>query len=534
MISRRWFVAVIVLAGCGSEPLPENPVDGGVVVVPVQTDGGEAPDAGMFEVSLSSWTACTARDFQGNTVAAECTSAIVPLDWSQPTGAGIELFLKRIPATQPGNTSLWLLMGGPGGSGAGMEGLAHALRWRDPTVTMYLPDHRGTGLSTRLGCADQEAPSSPGGAAVTSEETAACAAALTAQWGDKVQHFSVRNAARDLGELIAAATQDDARVFVLGSSYGTYWAARYLQQFPTQPTGLIMDSVCSPGSCDLADFDLWNELAAKRLFEVCANDPVCSAKLGTDPWAQLETLHTQLKAGHCAPLQQGGLTPKTLKQIGFILMTQHGLQPALPALVYRALRCDAADVEALQPLVTSLLQGGGGAGFDFSHALSGVVTQSELVHDPVPSVAAAQAQFDSLLVASGVGLSVAMSHDEWPRYARDPGAQTMPPSDLPMLMLNGTLDPQTPLEVARPMGEFYAGQHQHFVEMPLATHGVITSSPRKTPGTMGTCGGSLLGAFMKEPTAPLDTSCTQDIKPLDFDSATLAQSLFGRASLWEN
>ncbi len=523
------FVVSLVLAGCGTEPGPSQSADAG----PLPADGGTGgtPDAGAFEVSLF-WSECTATDLHGNTLAAECTSALVPLDWDAPEGEAIELFLKRLPATEPGTKSLWLLMGGPGGSGAGMEGLANALRWRDPGVTMYLPDHRGTGASTRLSCPEQESPESLHGTSVAFEETAACAAAVTARWGERVQHFSVRQAARDLGELISAATPDDGQVFVLGNSYGTYWATRYLQQFPTQPSGLIMDSICAPGSCDLAAFDTGNDVAARRLFDVCGQDAVCAAKLGPDPWQKLEALHTQLQAGHCPLLQQSGLTSKALKQLGFVLMTNQQLMPLLPPIVYRALRCDPADVEVVGPLVGYFL-GGSGPGLEFSYALSGVVSASELLRVPPPTPAEAQAAFDAALVASGVGLETVLTADLWPRYPPDADAQKMPESDVPMLMLNGTLDPQTPMELAQPMGDFYRGAHQHFVEMPLATHAVILNSPRKS-GTMGTCGGELVGAFMTDPTAPVDTSCTEDILPLDFDHEGLAQGLFGRASLWEN
>lgn len=59
---------------------------------------------------------------------AECVVTDAPLSWDAPQGPGIDLFVKRVlAASQPARAQLWLLYGGPGGSGVAFEGIAEYL-----------------------------------------------------------------------------------------------------------------------------------------------------------------------------------------------------------------------------------------------------------------------------------------------------------------------------------------------------------------------------------------------------------------------
>ena len=89
--------------------------------------------------------------------------------------------LKRIPAKTPKRRGvLWLLYGGPGGSGVtDLDLLAGDLPATVPDLDYVSLDHRGVGESERLGCRAQESPDSEEGAYVSEAEWPSCIASLT-------------------------------------------------------------------------------------------------------------------------------------------------------------------------------------------------------------------------------------------------------------------------------------------------------------------------------------------------------------------
>ena len=57
----------------------------------------------------------------------------------------------------------------------------------------------------------------------------------------------------DVGELINLFKRNGIHdsAFVYGVSYGTYWAERYMQLFPRQAKGVILDSVVAQTGSDI-------------------------------------------------------------------------------------------------------------------------------------------------------------------------------------------------------------------------------------------------------------------------------------------
>jgi hypothetical protein len=48
-----------------------------------------------------------------------------------------------------------------------------------------------------------------------------------------------------------------------------------------------------------------------------------------------------------------------------------------------------------------------------------------------------------------------------------------------------------------------------------------------------TCGALLIGAFLENPRAPLDTGCLADSRPIDFEGTPqIAAAYFGTATVW--
>jgi pimeloyl-ACP methyl ester carboxylesterase len=92
-------------------------------------------------------------------------------------------------------------------------------------------------------------------------------------------------------------------------------------------------------------------------------------------------------------------------------------------------------------------------------------------------VASVQAALDQTSIAVGASLQTAMAADSWPRYDPAPYAGQWPQTTVPMLMMNGGLDPATPLAQAVSVKDHFQGQNQTFIEFADEGHGVEGQSP---------------------------------------------------------
>ena len=496
-------------------------------------DAGPDADAGPAPIA---WTTCPLHT-EGGTPSAECATVPLPLRASEPGGETIDVFVKRFrPENGKAARALWMLQGGPGGSGYVFEGIAKAIATKYPDVEFYIPDHRGTGKSTKLTCAAQT-PQSEGSIGIAPSEWPACLAENQQRWGDKLAAFSTTNAANDIGLLIERTRREGQPVFVYGVSYGTYLANRYLQLFPKQADGVVMDSIAAPGS-SLARQDEDANEAARDLLAACAKDATCSAKLGADPWAKAQALVTKITSGHCADVTPpAGLTIHEALRLSFgtMLMYPH-LRGYIPAAIYRLDRCAPNDVPAMKVFFTALYGGSDEPAEpdemmkSWGWVLSNNITFSELWESPPPTADDLAAIRNSAVASREITNGLPELHATWPRYV-DPLAPAWASTDVPILMLAGGLDPATLFRKQLPARDHFRGQHQHFIEIPSATHTVIASSATTANRS---CGTMIMMSFLEDPRGTPDTSCLADVVPLSFagDAATTS-ALFGTSDPWE-
>ena len=348
--------------------------------------------------------------------------------------------------------------------------------------------------------------------------------------GDKLDAFTITNAAKDLGNVIERTRAPGQKTFVWGGSYGTYWALRYLQVHPDQSAGVVLDSIASPGVQFLSQFDAQFDGVAQKLADACAADATCAAKLGPDPWARVGSLYEKLDAGHCPEL---GITRPLAQQVLASLLMRWKARRIVMPLVHRLDRCEPADIAA----VGSLFQfyfGEPREDRGFSIALQVHISFSEMWEDPPPSAEELQGRVDGAYFSPGFTTYVLPAFDGWRRYAHDTYTNGWPDTATPVLMLNGSMDPQTPLETAQVAAERLTAHGQTFVAVPDAVHGVLTGSPVATPGALP-CGSQITFSFLEDPASPPDTSCLSDLLPISFDIPTEeAQQIFGADDAWEN
>ena len=545
MVSRlRFFalaVAALAAAGCDTaiETPPPTGGSGGDGGAPPTGEGGSGGEAGAPATTEPAWEPCPLYLDEPNGPEAECARIEVPLRWSEPDGPTIDIFVQRLLGTGDVRGQLWLLEGGPGGSGADFDAFMEEMHDLDPTLDLYAVDHRGVGRSARLTCPAQETPGSEWGNSVSPSEAPGCRDALLETWGDDLAEFTTTAAARDLERLIERSAESEKDIFVYGVSYGTYWAHRYLQVAPAQATAIILDSFAPPGESFVA-YDADFDQVGQDFMALCGADTLCAEKLGPDPWSRVEDLTIALQGGHCPDLTATwGLDASSLPVVLASLLMSPVTRTYFPALVYRYARCSPEDVVAIDQLLTVFFGGSGETSYYdelMSDGLFYNVALSELWPDAAehPSVAAVEAEQASLHVTVGLTPRVTAVQDVWPAYADDEYVDEWASTGLPILMMNGDLDPQTPIWVAEPAGENLDAANQQFVVVPRAAHCAANATPVAQEGDQP-CGLSMMLSFLADPAVPADTSCIATI-PVESFTGVPGNNLyvFGSTDLWEN
>lgn len=487
------------------------------------TDPPPLPKAPELDIQ---WSPCS-WETSGGPNDAECADIEVPLDWWQPDGERITLYLKRGGQIgDPDAKQLWFVMGGPGGASEGYEPIGRTMFESVPPLEVYLLDHRGVGRSTRLGCS-AENDASEEGYAITMEEWPACIDEVVAEWGDGLDNFSTTQAAVDLGVLVDQTQRPGQATHVHGGSYGTYWAQRYLQLFPEQSEAVSMLGVVNPVVFTFANYDDQYEANGADFLARCAADPFCMSKVGPDPEAFMRGVYDEVDT----VCPQAGVDRQTLRIYAGSFLLFGWDERVLPlALAYRLARCDPQDVTAIQTFLSNVpppidsitedrLRG---------QILGMHIGTSELWSDDLPSVEDADAVAENGLFAfGGTGRRIELT-PIWPTYDDVHYDDRWAETSIPLLMINGELDPATTQAEAIGVGDHFGGALQRFVTIPDGSHGW------SSPTTQGYgCALNMFAGFVLEPTEPL-LDCIPIVLPVDFRGTGTLASLMGTADIWDN
>lgn len=170
-----------------------------------------------------------------------CATSHALLRANDPEAGVVDLFIRKFPSTSGVTTGqVWLVAGGPGESGASFYPFLDTLRAAFPNRDLMIPDHRGTGYSSRL-CPAEETVDSPGGYALVGAEWGSCIGGMYGDL-DRTQAFTVTNASHDLSMLITSY-RSEGSVQVYGVSYGTQLILRMLQTAPVALDGVVLDGL---------------------------------------------------------------------------------------------------------------------------------------------------------------------------------------------------------------------------------------------------------------------------------------------------
>ena len=492
-----------------------------------------------IRVDNDDWGPCVDYSFLDQS--AQCKTSVVPLDYDVPQGRLINISTFRYSGSGTNcQGQIWFLEGGPGGSGRLLARAMLQLAKYYPDFDFYSLDHRGVGGSTRFGC---EGDNDFGD---DWDKYQSCYNELEQTWGDDLLQFSTTNAARDLHNVISLNREPGKKVFIWATSYGTYWLLRYLQLYPQEVDGVIIDSICTPGHCYLDRYDGWNDMVGKQFLDLCQADPTCQEKMSTmaaDPAQAVELVFDKIDQGSLPPACQNLFTRKELRATLAQMVINWSTRILVPPLIYRLNRCNAADQEVLSFYKQASQAGATDRSILNSPMLCDLISLSELYGGNTSSEL--EAFLQDAFFSEDVSLRFAEIYESglWQLYSDPIHEQQLPQTNIPMLMINGTTDPQTPLEIAEKMKNHFTGPFQHFVTVPYSTHGVLVNSPITIPpwtygGQEQTCGSLLFGQFINDPYGVLDTSCLQTVYPVDFDSTTennrlTSEKSFGTDDMWE-
>ena len=243
-------------------------VAGAVTALPASAASGSSQATGTANAAVTStavptpppikWAKCSDGGLQS--LNARCGMLTVPLDYSHPDGAKIQLAVSRVPHTVANSKYQGVMLvnpGGPGGSGVTLS-----------TLGQYVPNHagdaydwigfdpRGVGSSTPAVTCDPNFfhPNRPNYVpetqalvdtwlAASKKYAQACGNRSAAQ-AALLQHITTIDSAKDMDSIRLALGAQQINYF--GFSYGTYLGQVYSTLYPSHVRRMVLDSNVDP------------------------------------------------------------------------------------------------------------------------------------------------------------------------------------------------------------------------------------------------------------------------------------------------
>jgi pimeloyl-ACP methyl ester carboxylesterase len=382
--------------------------------------------------------------------------------------------------SEEATSQYWWFTGGPGQDGSEYEVSAAKMAalslTDDPDyahlrgIDHYIPDHRGAGKSTYLGCPNQTHEDSPGGIYLLDEETIPCLTHLLNTWGPRLSLFSTSNAARDARYVMKnmtamAANPITFKTTIYGGSYGTLLANRILQMegIESEPiltsgqlvSKAILDGVVAPDMYHVKTQLYSGTSIAQIILSACASTTSCTDFLGSDPVQFVFDLLDDVANGWCSSFN---VTTDDIKLSfgSYPSLTNSIISPVM--LVNRVRECNPSDadnvkfyIDYLHAAIIPAYQEGfkppaGSFPLLYNVMFGEQTTLSAPVNDEPPFLQAYGLEsdkkqlgllYDHMLVLSPQAM--------WPRYRDDYSSKYPDNITAEILILHGGADSNTPI-----------------------------------------------------------------------------------------
>jgi len=417
---------------------------------------------GALHMGRLTLQACSIGGRQGDalpSLAAWCTRFAVPEDWDHPGGRHIELAVAIVPAAagSPDPDLVTFLDGGPGGAAReDYPAVAAALAPLRERHALLLVDQRGTGGSNPLDCPALQAPSSSADAPASAASPASSAQlnaddepALMAQRLTQClrqlqphaapQFYTTTAAVRDLEAVRQALGAP--RLDLIAVSYGTRVAQQFAARFPTAVRSVVLDSPVPNRLALLSEHARNLEHALQLLFAHCRRTASCAARF-QDPYATLYRLRDRLQA---APVPVTLPDPVTFVPMHLTLSAQdlaavvrfdayNSLTAALlPLMLDEAQRGNYVPLLGQKTLLTT----------DLGDHITGALELSVICAEDADLLVPRPEDAHTLLGNDAITRAQAACR-LWPKGSRPADFHAPFHSTLPVLVLDGELDPVTP------------------------------------------------------------------------------------------
>ena len=426
----------------------------------------------------SEFQTCADSELASELNSTRCATVSVPLDYSAAYASKnpdkqLSLFVRKFPATEKKEGTIWLIAGGPGESGASFYATILVFQEAFPNFDLMVPDHRGTGYSSTI--CPQESVDSAAGKQLTGAEWGGC---ISYMYADQsyVKAFSITNAAHDLAHLIEHYS-GDGKVYVYGVSYGTQLSLRLLQLKQVELDGVILDSLVP-----LQD-DIQHDLS-KRSFVVnriglkvlkrCDNNDQCKAE---KPLASI--LETLLETKPLLSDYNEKLPAQKLSMVLGTLLDIPELRGRIAELIKKLSDNETTllvqTLDDIQTFYSSF--NNGYPNYGSSIPLVQVISASENNLRPSLSKEHVAIEEQELLFTSP--LAGLLAGNRMPTYERDRYYAKVPDVVPSILVLQGSLDPKTHINGARQhVSALKNSGVTHMVEITDAPHFVALHSPK--------------------------------------------------------
>jgi len=401
-----------------------------------------------------------------------CITVKTPLNYQTNNNETIDLFVRKFPSVKKKQGSIWLIPGGPGESGASLYPLIAQFSRIFPHLDIFVPDHRGTGLSSKI-CPKEEAVDSPNGIALVNDEWGSC---FNQMYSNQtyVQAFSITNAAKDLNLLINDLSGEGKR-YIYSVSYGTQLVLRLLQLNSIKLDGVIFDSLVPLQDDD--DYDL-------------SHRSIVTDNIGHSVLTHFDKIESNDAVSLVTELQNIILRSKTDADFAKNLPKQDlsiifGMMLDLPKVRNKIPEIiKGLSIENYIPLndaITEITEFYSNYGTKYktsssSIPLTQVITSSENNLRPEMKKSEVITESENLLFASPLPNLIA--ENSMPKYKRDVYFGKTPENMPPTLIIHGTLDPKTHISGAvRNFEQLSKNNLVTFIKVKDAPHFIALFAP---------------------------------------------------------
>jgi pimeloyl-ACP methyl ester carboxylesterase len=452
----------------------------------------------------------------------ECGYLVVPEDRNQADGSTIRLHVVNFKSQSatPALDPLFIVHGGPAAAGDIIIGIwtgGPGSTLRADRDNIYL-EYRGTNFSEpAFYCPEMEAELAQFAGMTLTEEIAwsadairACGERLT-QEGRNLSAYSPLAAAADLADLRIALGYDEINLY--GISYGTLISMLMMAHYPQGIRSIALDSI-EPPEVDWVSKQLeaaYNSF--NTLFAACATDPACDAAYpGLEEifYAVLATLR-QNPITVTIEDESGSSQAVLVDDLKFVHFIRDTIFFAdaytfVPAAIYAA---HEGDYQAVAQQWLGWVSGRHGAvGPGTGSDTLGVYYSMMCLHNgSFGGIEQAQASYDEIggdtsmvdwAVATFLN-DILAACEHWNVTTPEPNVEIQTvDSDLPVLMLVGSFDPDLPPFLSQQYANRFANGYDY--ELPYGH--VLLVSP---------CGLEIIEQFLANPEQAPDASCLAEM-----------------------